>query len=492
MAGARFLAFDLGAESGRAIIGTLDDGRLGLSEIHRFANEPVEVCGVLHWNVLSLFGSMLAGMRIASRFADGVLDGIGIDTWGVDFGLLDASGSLIGNPVHYRDRRTEGILEEVRRRMPAEKLYRVTGMSLSPIQTLCQLLAMRLKRSPALASAATFLMMPDLFGYFLTGEKRVERTNAINTQFYDPVSGTWWREVLEVFDLPGGILPPLADPATTLGPLLPSVARQAGLSSVPVIAPCTHDTGSAVAAVPAAGDDWAFLSCGTWSVVGALSPPSVEGGFAGGLCNEVTLGGRFLCSNIMGLWLLQQARKRWESEGASYSHDELVQLARRSDEGRSFVNPDDPVFLAPDDMIAAIRGYCARTGQPAPKDPGEVTRVILESLALSYRRTLETIARLLGRKFRVLHIVGGGSLNALLCQFTADATGLPVLAGPVEATVAGNVLAQALARRHVSSAVEIREVVRRSMAILEYEPRESGRWEERYARFRGIVERRVG
>ena len=488
----RFLAFDLGAESGRAVVGTLEGGVLSLEEIHRFPNEPVEVCGTLHWDVLGLYNSVLKGMRAYSeRFGDSV-DGIGVDTWGVDFGLLAADGSLLQNPVHYRDRRTEGLLDRVGQQMPSEELFQLTGMSTSPIQTLCQLLSLRLRKSPVLATASTFLMMPDLFGYFLTGKACCERTNAFATQFYNPRKGEWHDGILDAFDLPRAIMPKIVNPGTPLGPLRESVARETGLKQATVIAPCTHDTASAVAAVPGQRDDWAFLSSGTWSVLGALTDEVVtsQEAFAAGLCNELTLDSFFLCRNIMGLWLLQQTRAVWERNGESYSYAELVKLAEEAPEGGPLIHPDDPDFLAPDDMIEAIRSYCGRTDQREPQGPAETTRCILESLALCYRHGLAHLSEILGRRFSVLHIVGGGSQNTLLCQFTAGATGLPVLAGPVEATVAGNVLVQALALGHVGSPQEIRDVVRQSFTLVEYEPRATRRWADRYDRYVDLTERK--
>ncbi len=470
MSSARFLAFDLGAESGRAVAATLDGGRLVLDEVHRFANDPVSVRGVLYWDVLALYANMLAAMRnYARRYGDSV-DGIGIDTWGVDFGLLAADGGLLANPVCYRDDRTESILPRVEAVRSREDLFAITGMSLSRIQSLCQLLAMRRSGSPVLAHAATLLMMPDLLAYFLTGEQYCERTNAVNTQLYDLRRGEWWEDGFRDFDLPRTIMPPLIDPGTRIGRLSESVARQAGLARAPVIAPCTHDTGSAVAAVPAEGTDWAFLSCGTWSVVGALTATPLCSAFRDGVCNELTLGSAFLCRNLMGLWILQEVRRQWQREGRAYSYDEITSLAREAPHASAVIDPDDPRFLAPANMTAAIEEYCCETGQRPPRGPGRIARCILDSLALSYRRALEEIARLTQRSFGVCHIVGGGSRNALLCQLTANALGIPVVAGPAEATVSGNALVQALARGYVDSADAIRRIVRCSTPLAEYKP----------------------
>jgi rhamnulokinase len=422
-----FLAFDLGAESGRTVVGTLKDGRLSLEEIHRFPNEPVEVCGTLHWNVLALYANVLKGMReYTARFGDEV-DGTGIDTWGVDFGFLARDGKLLQNPAHYRDRRTEGALERVRSRIGSEELFERTGMPLARHHTVCQLFSLRLNGSPLLESGTTFLMMPDLLNCFLTGQISCERTNAITTQLFDPSRGRWSEEVLRSLHLPRSIMPELIDPGTALGDLASSVRSAVGLKRAIVVAPCTHDRASAVAAVPGEGKDWAFISSGTWSVVGALTDGlnTSAAAFSAKVCNELTLQSFFLCRNIMGLWLLQQARLVWRQEGEEFTYADLVKLAEQAPEGAPLVHPDDPSFLAPEDMTRAIREYCARSSQRQPASAGEFVRCILESLALSYRHALEHLERILSRRFRVLHIVGGGSRNSPLCQLTANATSPP-------------------------------------------------------------------
>jgi len=484
----RYLAFDIGAESGRAVVGTLADDRLSLEEIHRFANQPVEVCDTLHWDVLAIHANVLQGIReYVRRFGDRA-DGIAVDTWALDFGLLASDGKLLQNPVAYRDRRTEGMVEKALARMPAEELYAHTGLNILPIHTLFQLLALRASDSPLLEVATRFLMMPDLIAYFLTGRDVCERTNAITTQVYDPRSGEWSRRIFETFQLPLSIMPELVDPATVLGELREPVREATGLAHAPVVAACTHDTGSAVAAVPGRGDDWAFISSGTWSVLGALTDQVVTcpEAQAAHVCNELTLGSRFICRNIMGLWLLQQSREAWRRGGREYSHEDLVGLAERAPDDSPIVDPDDLTFLAPQDMPAAIRDYCARTGQAPPDGPAAVTRCILASLALSYREGLERLSRILGRAFGAVHVVGGGSRNRLLCQLTANATGLPVRAGPVEATAAANVLAQALATGDLGSLSDIREVVRRSTDLIEYAPGRREASDARYETFVGL------
>ncbi len=489
----RFLAVDLGAESGRVVVGNLQDGRLTTEEIHRFPNEPARVRGTLYWDVLNLYNNILAGMRQYVREYGTEAEALGIDTWAVDFGLLARDGSLLQNPVCYRDSRTDGMPDYVRRRMPEADLYGRTGIYMLPIYTLCQMVSLRAAESPVLECADGWLMMPDLLAYFLTGRRGCERTNAITTQLYDPRRGCWHEEVFETFDLPLDIMPDFVEPGTELGPLTQSVRDETGLGPVPVVAPCTHDTGSAVAAVPGQGHDWAFLSCGTWSILGSLCEEVATGKEAleAGLCNELTLDSFFLCQNIMGLWLLQQSRTSWVAAGDDYSYPELVEMARKAPRAEAMLDPNDDGFMAPDDMPTAIVDYCRRTGQAAPQGPADLTRCILESLAFSYRYALERIGRILGRSYRTLHIVGGGSLNTLLCELTAGVTGLQVVAGPVEATVAGNILVQAYGRGLVESPQQIRDIVRASFEPVHYEPAETDYWQERYEQYCEMLTRKT-
>ena len=485
----RFLAFDLGAESGRAVVGTLKDGCLSIEEVSRFPNEPVQVHNTLYWDVLGLYNQVLKGLReFARRYADSV-EGVGIDTWAVDFGLLDREGKLLQNPVHYRDHRTDGVVEEMGRRITPEELFQRTGIAASQIYTSVQLRSLRRSRSPLLECAARLQMMPDLLTYFLTGEGPCERTQAITSQLYDPRKGQWNEDVMRRLDLPPAIMPGLVDPGTVIGEIDERIKRNTGLKRSAVIAPCTHDTASAVAAVPAQGADWVFLSSGTWSLLGAITREVCTSpeAFAAGVVNEMTLGGFLLLHGIMGLWLLQQVRAVWHRQGETYSHDDLVRLAEQVPQAGALVDPNDTRFLAPSDMLQAIGQYCIETGQHPPEGPGETARCILESLALTYRRGLDQLARILNRRFNVLHIVGGGSKNSLLCQLTANATGLAVVAGPSEATVAGNVLVQALARGYVSCPAEIRAIVRRSTETVEYVPQDTRRSEERYGEYSRIL-----
>jgi rhamnulokinase len=493
-----YLALDLGAESGRAVLGRFDGDALQLDTLHRFPNGPVTVMGRLYWDVLRLWAELKQGLALYRREHGADLDGIGLDTWGVDFALLGADGALLANPHHYRDPHTDGMLEAAFARVPREEIFEATGIQFMQINTLYQLLAMRLGGDPALDAARTLLMMPDLFNYWLTGVKACEFSDATTTQFYDPRRSAWARPLLERMGLPTDILPPVIQPGTAVGPLLPAVAEEVGLAApeysranTTVIAPACHDTGSAVAAVPARGEDFAYISSGTWSLMGveAMEPVITPESLASNVTNEGGVCGTFrLLKNIMGLWLVQECRRTWAQEGREYSYAELAAMAAQAAPFGPLVEPDSHDFLAPGDMPARIRAFCARTGQDVPETEGAVVRCALESLALTYRWVLEKLEVMTSRALRAIHVVGGGSQNGLLCQLTADATRRPVIAGPVEATAMGNILMQALARGRIASLAEGREVVRRSCEVVTYEPRESAGWDDAYGRFLAIRE----
>ena len=487
----QLLAFDLGAESGRAILGRLDEGRLELEELHRFATGATTVLDRLYWDVLRFHDELQHGLRAAA--AHGELGSVGVDTWGVEFGLLAADGTLLDNPRHYRDPRTEGVMDGALETPGArERIFAATGLQFIPINTLWQLLSMKQSGAAQLAAAQRFLMMPDLLHYFLTGEQVCEFSNATTTQFYDPRQRRWSTEVLDSLGLPTAMLPEIVDPGTRLGTLRPSLAEACGVGAgVPVVAPATHDTGSAVAAVPAEGSDFAYISSGTWSLMGAeLTAPNVsDAALAHNFTNEGGVGGtyRFL-KNITGLWLVQECRRAWQVEGRELSYAELTEAARRAPAFQAFVNPDDARFLSPGDMPAKIRAFCRDTGQAEPADEAAVIRCVLESLALKYRSVLEQLEIVLERRLTPIHIVGGGIQNTLLCQLTADAARRPVVAGPAEATAAGNLLVQALGLGWLGSVADIREVVRASFAPLTYEPAgDAGAWDEAYARFAALL-----
>ena len=466
-----YLAFDLGAESGRAMLGTLENGRLAIEELHRFANTPVRVFDALYWDTLRLWHEIQRGLAIAGREPHLQLDGIGIDTWGVDFALLGADGALADNPRHYRDARTNGVMEQVFRIVPRAEVFAQTGIQFMQLNSLYQFYALKLAGSPALAAARTLLFMPDLFNYWLTGVARAELTIASTSQFYDPRAKAWRRDLLERLGLPTGILPEIVPPGTLLGPLLDSVAAAAGLGAVPVYATGCHDTASAVAAVPAEGTNWCYISSGTWSLMGAeLDEPVIDQrALDQNLTNEIGAAGkvRFL-KNIAGLWLLQECRRAWALEGVEYTYEELVRLAGEMGSARVLIDVD--AFLEPGDMPRKIAAHCRARGHTPPETPGEFTRTILESLAERYRQVLESLELAAGRRFDVIHIVGGGSRNTLLNQLVADATGRTVIAGPSEATAIGNVLIQAIGARELAGPDEARHVVRRSFGVVTLTP----------------------
>jgi len=490
------LALDLGAESGRAILGQFDGGRLHLSEVYRFTNGPVRVPDSsgqemrLHWDVLHLWSEILHGLGLAAQHYP--LAAMGLDTWGVDFGLLDGQGMLIGNPYHYRDDRTDGMLEEAFKRLPRQEIFAQTGIQFMQLNSLYQLLAMVTRQSSALENARTFLTMPDLFNYWLTGSKVCEFTNATTTQCYNPLRKDWAKPLLERLGIPTRIFPEIVPPGTLLGPLSAAAAEAAGISPLPVIAPACHDTGSAVAAVPAQNPDHIWISSGTWSLIGTtideplINPQSLSFN----LTNEGGVNGTFrLLKNVTGLWLVQECRRTWALQGQEYTYDDLTALAEKAAPLQSLLDPDAGDFLKPGDMPARMRAYCARTGQPTPETPGALVRCALESLALKYRWVLERLETLLGRHMEVIHIVGGGTKNRLLNQLTANATGRPVIAGPVEATAIGNLLVQGIALGEIASADEGREVVCHSFDVETYEPSPVGDWDDAYSRFQEIVKK---
>ena len=485
-----YLAFDLGAESGRAILGRFDGDRLSLNEVHRFPNNPVRLPDGLHWDILRLWGEIVTAIGKAVKEADGALAGIGLDTWGVDFGLLDRHGKLIENPYHYRDDRTDGMVDAAFRRVPQKDIFDQTGIQFMQLNSLYQLLAMVEQRSPSLELAATFLTIPDLLNYWLTGRAVSEFTIATTTQCYDPRRGAWATPMLAALGIPTAIFAEVIKPGTIVGPLLPSLATATAAPDTPVIAPACHDTGSAVVAVPAESGRFAWISSGTWSVLGAevgepaITPDSLAYNFT----NEGGVEGTFrLCKNIMGLWLVQECRRTWAAQGDVFSYDQLTEMAAAARPFVCIVNPDHHDFLKPGDMPARIRAYAIRTGQVVPDSKGEVVRSVLEGLALQYRLVLERTEALVGHRLEPVYIVGGGTKNHLLSQFAADATGRAVFTGPVEATALGNILMQAVATGTLGSLAEARTVVRNSSVILTYTPGDRAGWDEGYARLQRLV-----
>ena len=484
----RVLAFDFGASSGRAILGVFDGRCIRLEELHRFENIPVTVRGTLYWDVLRLFHEIKQGLMKAAEA--GGFDSVGIDTWGVDFGLLDKSGRLLENPVHYRDARTAGMLEEAFRRINREDFYRVTGIQFMEINTAFQLLSLRLNRPELLERADTLLLMPDLFQYFLTGQKNTEYTIATTTQLVDASSNAWSREVLEKLELSSRLFPKIVPPGTITGRLSPDLCDELGLPPADVVAVASHDTASAVLAVPAQEKDFIFISCGTWSLFGTeLDAPLI--GEAPSRCNLTNEGGyggttTFL-KNIIGLWLIQESRRQWGREGQDYSYAELERLALEAPPFQSFIDPDAPEFVPPGDLPGRVRAYCQKTGQPVPQTVGETMRCIYESLALKYRFALEQIRACTKKSYPAIHMLGGGVKDGLLCRMTAGATNCTVKAGPVEATVLGNLAAQLIACGALSSMQEARSVIAASQPVRGYAPTNAGTWESAYQRFLGLL-----
>ena len=484
----RVLAFDFGASSGRAVLGTYDGERIHLEEIHRFSNDPVNVCGVFHWDVLRLFHEIKQG--ISKAVHAGGFDAIGIDTWGVDFGLIDRKGHLLNNPVHYRDTRTEGMMEEVFRTIPSEELYGRTGIQFAAFNTIFQLAYLQKYEPEMLAQADKLLLMPDLFAYFLTGEMRAEYSEVSTTQCLDPNTGDWAYDLLERLHIPRRLFPPMIDAGQTYGMLSDAICRELGAPKVPVIAVATHDTGSAVVAVPSNQENFLYISCGTWSLFGTELPKPLineasrrfnltnEGGY-----NRTT---RFL-KNIMGLWLIQESRRQWIREGHTLSYAELEQEALAAKPLQCFIDPDDDSFVQPGDLPGRVQEFCRRTGQYVPQNRGEIMRCIYESLAMKYRYTFHAIREVTGRDYGVLHMIGGGTKDRLLCQMAADACNIPVVAGPIEATATGNIAVQLMALGELSGLQDARQVIAKSEEPRHYTPAEPQVYEEAYERFTALL-----
>lgn len=492
MKASTYLAVDLGAESGRVMAGTLNaQGLLQLAEVHRFPNGGIRLGEHLHWDVLRLWHEIKTGLQQAGTQVGPNLRSIGLDTWGVDFGLLDAQDNLIGNPYHYRDARTDGMLEAVFDIVPRDEVYAQTGIQFMQLNSLYQLFAMVQANDPALSIARTFLTMPDLFNFFLTGVKFNEFSNATTTQCFNPVTKNWALELLAALGIPTQIFGQIVPPASVLGNLRPSIAAELGLAEISVVASAGHDTASAVAAVPASTDDYIYLSSGTWSLIGVeLAEPLINvESLAANMTNEGGVGGkiRFL-KNIVGLWMVQECRRQWASQGTKYSYVDLTQMAAAAPAFGPLVDPGNNRFLAPEDMVVAIQTYCQETGQIVPTEKGAILRCSLESLALEYRWVAEQIDHLTGKKHPVIHIIGGGAQNKLLNQFAANATGRTVIAGPVEATAIGNILVQAIAMGEIASLAEGREIVCNSFEVETYEPQEVSTWGEAYQRYTRLKE----
>lgn len=495
MAEQAFVGVDLGASGGRVLVGLFDGERLCLDEVHRFGNGPTNVAGSLQWDLLALWNEVQSGLRRAATKYKQQIRSVGVDTWGVDFGLLGRGDTLLGNPTHYRDRRTEGMPERAFRYASREQIFAATGLQFMPFNTLFQLLAMRESNSPLLEVAERLLLMPDLFHWLLSGVKTNEITNATTTQCFNPQTGQWANDLLEKCGISPQLFGELVPAGTDIGPLRRDVAEATGLADARVVLPGTHDTASAVLAVPAQTDPgvpWAYLSSGTWALLGV----EVDRPIINDRCRELNftneggVGGTIrLLKNITGLWLVQECRRVWSQAGNDLSWDELTCRAAEAPALTSFVDPDDASFAAPTDMPAAIRDFCRRTGQAVPESEGAVVRTAIESIALRSRQVLGWAEELRGQRVKTLHIVGGGTQNRQLCQATADACGVRVVAGPIEATAIGNVMMQAVAAGAVRSIAEARQIVARSFEVEEYHPRDAERWQEAFASFEQLTRR---
>lgn len=484
------LAFDYGASSGRAILGSYDGERLTLKEIHRFSNDPVMVGGSLHWDILRLYHELKQGILKAKKETGISIDSIGIDTWGVDFGLLDKNDVLLGNPYHYRDSYTDGMIEEALRVVSRERIYKDTGIAFQKFNTLYQLLALVKNKSTLLENAETLLFTPDLLNFFLTGNKSCEFTIASTSQMLLAGRGTWAYDLLNELGIPIQILPEIIDSCNFVGKLRKSVQDELGINEIPVIAVASHDTGSAVISAPLEDSNDAYISSGTWSLLGTEREKPV--------INEKTLKYNYtnegginrtvrLLVNIMGLWVYQECRRAWRKQGIEISYDEMDAMAEAAKPFQSFIDVDDETFYSPGNMPEKVVEFCKKTGQSAPADKGSIIRIVMESLALKYRSSVEGLEEIVGNRVPALHIVGGGCKNTVLSQYTADVLNRPITAGPIEATAIGNVMSQLIALKEIEDVKQAREVVKRSFPTEEYQPENPDLWEDAYGRYMGII-----
>jgi rhamnulokinase len=487
---ASFLAVDLGASSGRVMDCRWDGSRFSLHEVHRFPNGGIRFGAGLHWDVLRIWSEIQHGLKQFSAHG-GTPAGIGVDSWGVDYCLLDRRDRMLGNPYHYRDGRTKGLPEALHTVMRPKELFLATGGQTMEINTVFQLASMVFHRNRQLQSAFTMLMIPDLFQFLLSGQKRAEYTEATTTQLYDLSARCWSQPVVAAFGLPSRILQSVVLPGTILGPLLPAVQSECGFASAfPCVAVASHDTASAVAAIPGLDDASVLLSSGTWSLMGisASEPNLTDEFFRGGFTNEGAAdGGVLLLKNMTGLWILQECVRKWEAAGQHYAWAELEQAAQNAPAFRSFIDPSASELQAPPDMTAAVQAYCAGSGQPVPQTAGEVVRCVFESLSFAYRTVVEDLERITGRNLATIRVVGGGSLNHFLCQMTADACGREVIAGPVEAAALGNAMVQAVATGHLKDLAEGRAALGASVEYQRYQPARGSSWADAFERYKSIT-----
>ena len=486
-----YISVDLGAESGRVMLGAVSCEGIGLEEVYRFSNGPVEENGTLRWDFAGLFAEIKVGIARAIRQCDGEIAGIAVDSWGVDFGLIDEDGVLLEKPYHYRDGRTNGMMEKAFELMSKREIYEKTGLQFLQFNTVYQLLSMRLAGSEVLRRADKLIFMADLVSYYLSGEVFAEYTLGSTSQLMDMATGKWSKAVFDALFLPKGIMPKIVQPGSIVGSLQVELAEEFGCKAIPVIAVASHDTNSAVAAVPASGGEWAFISSGTWSLMGMETPSAIisDASFRYDFTNEGGIAGTInFLKNIMGLWLVQECRRQWQRDGVELSYAEMTAMADGAEAFSACIDPDYGEFLAPGDMPGKINRYLAGSGQKELEDKGAIIRTILESLAFKYRQIAERLEDVSGSKIEILHIVGGGIKNELLCQFAANATGKKVVAGPVEATAIGSVVTQAMATGQIKTLEQGRALVRSSFDVKEYSPQDSSVWSEQYEKVKRLQE----
>ncbi|MBQ8966411.1 rhamnulokinase family protein [Ruminococcus sp.] len=484
------LAVDLGASSGRVILGRFDGERISLEEIHRFPNEPVDLGGTMYWDFLRLFHEIKQGLIKSKQY--GKVDSLGVDTWGVDFGLIDKNGRLLENPVHYRDSRTKGMLDAALELIPKESFYAVTGNQFMEINTAFQLMSVQKNRPELLAQADKMLLMPNLFTFFLTGEKVTEQSIASTTQLYDQTGSCWAYRLAEKLSISESLFTNIVPAGTKIGTLTQKIVNELDIPEMDVYAVCGHDTQSAMAAVPALSGDFAFLSCGTWSLLGTEldEPLTDEKACANDLTNEVGCGGKVsFLKNIIGLWLIQESRRQWQREGRDFSFSYMEALANSAEPFRCFIDPDDPRFVPSGDIPERVRKFCMDTAQPIPATEGQVLRCIYESLALKYRLAVEELEACTGKSFPVIHMIGGGIRDRLLCQMTANACKRQVAAGPVEATALGNIAVQLIASGDIRDLSEARRSIAGSEKLTVYQPESPMQWDKAYEDFKHIIRR---
>ncbi len=481
-----YLACDLGAESGRLMLGTLNRGKISLEQLHRFPNGPVKRGRALHWNMDVLFAELRAGLKKAAKLKLPIAS-FSADSWGVDYILYDAKGKMMLPVWHYRDARTARGVRNVNARVKWPAIYSETGIQFMALNTIYQLAAEPRAR---LAKAKQLLLIGDAFNHYCCGVARNEESLASTTQLYNPRTGKWSKKLLKALGLREEVFAPIVSSGTKLGKLRPDLAKQTGLPQIEVIASCSHDTGAAVAAVPASGKNWAYLSSGTWSLMGVEWPKPVitAQGRDANFTNEIGFGGSVrLLKNIVGLWVVQECKREWAAHGREFDYATLTEMAGAATPFASLINPADPRFVSPGEMPAKIAAFCRETGQTVPDNPGAFVRCALESLALFYRVTLRQLEGIIGRKIKQLHIVGGGSQNMLLNQFAANALQIPVIAGPTECTALGNILIQAIALGHLPSLKAAREVVRNSFEVKTIKPTAKAEWDAAFKRFEKLV-----